>query len=331
MQLYLLELGEFKIPSYGFFIAVGLILCFLTLKFLIKKSDMPNALFEAYFTAAIIGIFVGFLFAVLFQDFYNCLSTGTFRLFGGLTVMGGLIGGSAGFILYVVLIMRNKKVKQAFWDIADFAAACICIAHCLGRIGCFMGGCCYGMEEDGFLSVVFHYGSGAGVPRLPVQLFESLFLFMLFLFFIAYNLRKTKRGYGIGIYAIAYGIWRFLIEFLRDDYRGGVDGSLLSPSQVQSIIFIVVGIAVIVGVYFFTKKGLILEKLDWSEELKIEADAKAEKLAEKQKLREEKMNATSYEEYNEAVDNAEKEILEKDNIADTSANTKEENNNHLQE
>jgi len=316
MQLYLLELGDFKIPSYGFFIAVGLILCIITLKFLIKKSNMPDALFEAYFTAGLIGIVIGFLFAALFQDFYNCLATGTFRLFGGLTVMGGLIGGATGFILYVLLVMRNKKVKQAFWDIADFAAACICIAHCLGRIGCFMGGCCYGMEEDGFLSVVFKYGEGAGVPRLPTQLFEALFLFMMFLFFVAYNLRKTKRGYGIGIYAIAYGIWRFLIEFLRDDYRGGVDGSLLSPSQIQSIIFIIVGIAVIVGVYFFTKKGLIVEKLDWSEELQIEADARAEKLAEKQKLREEKANATSYEEYNDAVDTAEKESATPDENVD---------------
>ncbi len=307
MRLYLLELGNFKIPSYGFFIAVGLILCILTLRFLIKKNNMPDTLFDTYFTTAVIGILAGFLFAALFQDFYNFLATGTFKLFSGLTVMGGLIGGATGFILYVIFVMRNKKVKQAFWDIADFAAACICIAHCCGRIGCFMAGCCYGMEEDGFLSVVFVHGYGAGVPRLPTQLFEALFLFMMFLFFVVYNLRRSKRGYGIGIYAIAYGIWRFFIEYLRDDYRGGVEGSLLSPSQVQSIIFVVVGVAVIVGVYFFTKKGLIAETLDWSEELQIEADARAERLAEKQRLKEAKATATSYEEYNEAVSQAEKD------------------------
>ncbi|MBO5223749.1 MAG: prolipoprotein diacylglyceryl transferase [Clostridia bacterium] len=310
MQLYLIELGKFKIPSYGFFIALGLIACMFTLKLLIKKSKMPDTLFDTYFTAAIIGVILGFLSAMLFQGFYDFLATGTFSL-RGLTVMGGLIGGAAGFIIYV-LIRFKGKTKQAFWDIADFAAACICIAHAFGRIGCFMAGCCYGMEVDGFMSVVFVHGHGAGVPRLPTQLFESLFLFMLFLFFVVYNLRKTKRGYGIGIYAIAYGIWRFFIEYLRADYRGGVDGSLLSPSQVQSIIFVVVGIAVIILVNVLTKKGLITGTIDWTEELQIEADAKAERRAWKEERKAAKATATSYEEYNEAMDMAEKEMQNSD-------------------
>ena len=301
MKEYILEIGEFKIPSYGFFIAIGLILCILTLWFLIKKNNMPESLFDAYFTAAIIGIVVGFLSAMLFQSFYELLKTGRWH-WGGLTVMGGLIGGVVGFVLYVLTFLRHKKTKQAFWDIADFASACICIAHCLGRIGCFFAGCCYGIEDNGFWAVEFD-----GVPRLPVQLFESLFLFMMFLFFMVYNLKKTKRGYGIGIYAISYGIWRFFIEFLRGDDRGGVQGALLSPSQVQSIVFVVVGVAVIIAVYLLTKKGLIVEKIDWSEELKIEADAKKEKEQLKQRQKAELVDGTSYEEYNDAIDIAQKE------------------------
>ena len=306
MKLYLIELGWFKIPSYGFFIAVGLILCVLTLYFLIKSSNMPSALFDSYFTAAIFGIGLGFFFAMLFQGFYTCLDTGVFR-WEGLTVMGGLIGGASIFILYVFIFMKNKKVKQAFWDITDFAAACICIAHSLGRIGCLMAGCCYGMEADGLFSITFVEGEGAGVPRIPTQLLESLFLFLMFLVFVLYNKKRTKRGYAIGFYAIAYGIWRFFIEFLRADYRGGVDGALLSPSQVQSIIFVVVGIAVLVLVYFFNKKGIIWSSIDWSEELKIEADARAEAKEKKRLAKLEKENAVSYEDYNKAIADAENE------------------------
>ena len=309
MKMYLLEIGDFRIPGYGFFIALGLVLCVLTLYYLIKKNGMPEAIFDTYFTVAIIAIALGFGFAMLFQAFYEFLDTGVFR-FGGLTVMGGLIGGAGTFIAYVFLVMKNKKTKQAFWDIADFAAACICLAHSFGRIGCLMAGCCYGMEEEGIWSITFTYGAGAGVPRIPTQLFEALFLFLMFLIFMVYNQKKTKRGYGIAFYAISYGIWRFFIEYLRDDYRGGVSGALLSPSQVQSIIFVVIGIAVIIMVYFFNKKGIIQEKMDWSEELKIEEDAKEELRQKKLQAKLAKANATSYEEYAKAIDDAEKETEE---------------------
>ena len=108
MLMYLIEIGDFKIPSYGFCIALGLVICVLTLFYLIKKANMPEAIFDAYFTAAIIAIVLGFGFAMLFQAFYTYLDTGVFK-FGGLTVMGGLIGGAGTFIAYVFLGMKNKK------------------------------------------------------------------------------------------------------------------------------------------------------------------------------------------------------------------------------
>ncbi len=302
MHPILIQIGNLKIPSYGVCIALGLLLCGATLFFLIKKRGMPELLFDTYLTAALVGVVVGFGGAILFQTFYNYLATGEWN-WGGMTFMGGLIGGVIGFLAYVLLCIKDKKAREAFWDVADMAFACILIAHCLGRIGCFLAGCCYGIKApDGFLGVNFPGVDGA---RYPTQLFEAFFLLALYFVAVVYNLRTTKRGYGMGIYAIAYGVWRFFIEFLRGDERGGVEGAALSPSQIQSIIFVVVGIALIVVVTFLRKKGIIAPTIDWSAELASEEAVRAEKA--RIKAERKAASATSYEEYNESVEAAENE------------------------
>jgi prolipoprotein diacylglyceryltransferase len=80
--------------------------------------------------------------------------------------------------------------------------------------------------------------------HVPTQLYESLFLFVLFailsiLYFKRYNILMQ-------IYLISYGVWRFLIEYVRTDQVGGVQDALLRPSQWQSIIFISIGILLFV-------------------------------------------------------------------------------------
>jgi phosphatidylglycerol:prolipoprotein diacylglycerol transferase len=300
-----------EIPTYGVCIAIGLILCGVTFYLLIKAKGMPEAVFEDYLTAALIGIAVGFGSAYLFQAFYNLIAGKGFT-FGGLTFMGGLIGGIIGGVGSALLLVKDKKRRQAFWDVLDMAMPCIFIAHCLGRIGCFFAGCCYGIhtpEGDPF-GVVFLYGNGAdGEPRYPTQLFEALFLFAMFLVGVAINLRSKKRGYAISVYAISYGIWRFIIEFLRDDYRGGIEGAALSPSQVQSIVFVAVGIAMIVLVYFLRKKGVIVQEIDWTEDLEKEKRDKEEIKRKKAELKAQR-SAVSYEEYNDSIEQAEKELRE---------------------
>ena len=274
------------IPTYGMCIAVGLILCAITLFVLIKRRGMPEKIFDEYLFAAMIAIIAGFGSAAVFQAFYNWQATGVWT-WGGITFMGGMVGGVAVFVLYFFLFFKNKKTKQAFWDIADFAAACIFIAHSLGRIGCFFGGCCYGKEAHGSIFGVNFPEIGY---RYPTQLFEAAFLFIMFIVTFLYAEKCKKRGFGVGIWAISYGIFRFVLEYLRDDYRGGIEGAALSPSQVQSIIFVVVGIAYIALVFYLNKKGLIVHSIDWSDELKAEAE-KLKKAAEAKKAAEEKKSA----------------------------------------
>ena len=119
------------------------------------------------------------------------------------------------------------------------APACITIAHGFGRVGCFMAGCCYGIETDSWLGVQFPHLAHA---VYPTQLFEALFLFALsaILFYIAI---KKRSAYTLPLYLLSYGIFRFCLEFLRGDNRGELLSSL-SPSQWFSIIAIISAILV---------------------------------------------------------------------------------------
>ena len=71
---------------------------------------------------------------------------------------------------------------------------------------------------------------------VPLQLFEAIFLFVLFAFLFLRAFRG--KSYCLPIYMFAYGIWRFLIEYARDDYRGTTFISFLTPSQLTALLMI---------------------------------------------------------------------------------------------
>ena len=171
---------------------------------------------------------------------------GGFDLGGGITVVPGLIGG-AGFFLIVYFLLR-KRLKLRLLDILPVIPCCITVAHGFGRIGCFFAGCCYGRETDSIFGVQFKNVSGT---RLPTQLFEAAFLFLLFAVLTLLVL-KWKCPYTLSIYLVAYGIFRFIIEFFRGDDRGQIFGGTLSPSQVGSILYLLLGIG-----WFFLHRYLL--------------------------------------------------------------------------
>ncbi len=170
-----------------------------------------------------------------FDEFIQAVS----YIFGGSVFYGGLIGG---MIVAAIIIKRNKYPSE---EITDCAAPAIAMFHCFGRVGCFLGGCCYGVESDfGFIYHNSLIESANGVRRFPVQLVEAGF--ELILFFLLWYLLKKGKGKGIlfGIYLLIYPIGRFILEFFRGDgYRGFIFG--LSTSQFISIFVFVFAIGFI--------------------------------------------------------------------------------------
>ena len=143
------------------------------------------------------------------------------------------------------LDLMNKGV----WYFLRIVPISITIAHGFGRIGCLFAGCCYGHESHEWYSV---YSHNAGHNVIPVQLYEAIFLFVLSGVLIL-MLYKFKSKDELAVYLVSYGIWRFVIEFFRDDYRGSFVGNL-SPSQFWSILMVIGGIATFFLYRYFDKK-----------------------------------------------------------------------------
>ena len=194
------------------------------------------------------GVILGYGAAVLFQALYNINTLGRFEITEstGATFYGGLVGGAAVFlIMYFALgrfVTGSGEYKRQFFSVADCAVTGIAIAHALGRVGCLTAGCCHGQLTDAWYGIEMHGNFGFD-KYVPTQLFEAIFLLLLFAFL---TLRIFERkGYNLPIYLIVYGVWRFAIENVRADYRGDTFVEWLTPSQLIALVLIAVGVGMI--------------------------------------------------------------------------------------
>ena len=224
---------------YGLMIAVGIIACFGVLFQFGKKRKIEERFIDFIFYNAIVAIILGFGSAALFQATYNYIENPSagFNFEGGLTFIGGLIGGIVSVLVGYAIFRPRYKARLV--DMISIAPCCILIAHAFGRVGCFFAGCCYGKPTDSFLGVQF---PGMSQKVHPTQLYEAIFLFALFtLCYLLYWKKNFK--HNLSLYLVVYGIFRFCIEYLRGDDRGQLIG-MISPSQFWSILMVVGGVAV---------------------------------------------------------------------------------------
>lgn len=229
----------------GLCIGVGLILCFAVARHYagVKKANFNYARFLE--RSSYVAIAFGFISAAVFQALYNYIEkpAAGFRITGSVTFLGGLIGGVAAFLGIYFAVVR-KRFGPRLIEVMPVAPLCISIAQVFGRLGCFFGGCCYGIRTNSWLGLRF---PNLGYKALPTQLFEAAFLLVLFaaLYFLVMKRRFVQ---SCAFYMLSYGGFRFLIEFIRDDPRGALVGSL-SPSQFWALLLI----AGSLPVYFATE------------------------------------------------------------------------------
>jgi phosphatidylglycerol:prolipoprotein diacylglycerol transferase len=167
-------------------------------------------------------IVTGFLSAAFFENIFH----NDFSRIGkyGITFYGGFLTA----ILTNIILMKFSFNR--FILFANIAVPSLIIAHSIGRIGCFMGGCCYGKLTTSFFSITYPNGES----RIPIPLIESALLFLIY-WFIKKRVSFDNRFLN---YLFIYPIVRFFLEFFRDDNRGSIMNIAMSPAQIISILLL---------------------------------------------------------------------------------------------
>lgn len=227
-----------RIPMFNLMIAIGVVVGLFSFQALCQREKIPKAEMDNLTVVLCVAAAFGFLFAVLFDKvahFHTLRDFSTHLLeYTGMTFEGGLIGGLTVFFIAYRIFMKSYRLFEMH---ANCIAPAVAIAHCFGRVGCFLGGCCFGKPTKSLIGVQFPGGSlaeqayGPGVKAIPTQLLEALFLLVLFLL-----LQKVLFRHAFAYYLILYGIFRFFIEFFRGDNRGTLFQSVLTPSQCLSVL-----------------------------------------------------------------------------------------------
>ena len=228
-----------------------------------KKDFFSRFLFVLY-CAIFGGIGAAFVFQLtvikgnleairyLFSDFQKCKELFSF----GLVFYGGMLGMFVGFMVY------SQYFKEDTRGWLRTSVAGIPLFHMFGRIGCSIGGCCFGkvvefnraneMNELGIFDhgdlPLFHdfaiYNERIGAYCIPIQLIEAAGIFVIFLIVLLYTVfQKNKENYyrPIGVYFVLYGLLRSVTEYFRGDLNRGIWGPY-STSQYISMFVVPFGI-----------------------------------------------------------------------------------------
>lgn len=161
----------------------------------------------------------------------------------GISAMGGIVAAILSCYFLGAKMLGGKENARFF---LHTALPSITLIHAFGRIGCYFGGCCYGVPSKLNIGVTYPVGSdaaeayGTGTVLVPTQLIESVFLFALTIVLV-FCIKRRR----LVFYLYAYGIYRFIAEFWRGDNRGGLPG-FISPSQFMSIVFVIAATVILI-------------------------------------------------------------------------------------
>ena len=225
---------------YGIFIALAILVLVLWMLWQVKKG--ANLSRDTAFTAALVGIPSGIIFARLLHviDFWEYYSQNLGQIIGGsgLTAWGAVLGAALGVWIY------SKVGKLQFGYFADLIAPGIILAQVVGRVGCTINGCCYGIATSLPWGIVYtHPDSFAplGVAVHPTTVYEIIYNLIVFGILLLLRGRLKPDGSLFLVYLSLYSLWRLGSDFLREGTP-----FLFGLHQAQVISIVVLAIAILI-------------------------------------------------------------------------------------
>jgi phosphatidylglycerol:prolipoprotein diacylglycerol transferase len=211
MHPTLFQFGNFTVRSWGLMVMLGIIVgVLLAMREAEKKGINPEHIIDLTIILIILGVVGARVVYVLtnFSEYRNNIGLAFSVRSGGLAWPGAFLFALIGTILFV------RWRKLSFWKIADILSPYIALGYSIGRIGCFLNGCCFGkITEKSWWSVYM-----LGAYRYPTQIYASIASFFIFLFLVTRSW-DDKPGKRFLTYIILYCIYRFIVEFFRYNAR----------------------------------------------------------------------------------------------------------------
>ena len=244
------SLGPLVVRWYGLAYVLGFVCAAAIIYFVAKrwKLGMSEDNLLTLMVCAIVGVVLGARigYVLFYGDGYYLSHPLEILAFnqGGMSFHGGLVG------LLIGGAVAARMTRIPFLTLADLGSIAAPIGLFFGRCANFVNGELWGAPTDGPLGVVF--GGAAGMmPRHPSQLYEAVLeglIIFCILFVLSRKCPPRPQGTFLGVFLVLYGIFRFLIEFVRepDVQLGYLWGGWLTMGQVLSAPLIVAGIALLI-------------------------------------------------------------------------------------
>ncbi len=237
MKPVLFTIGGIEFYSYGLMVGIGYVLGVTVASNMARKKGVdPDSLFELFIMLLLAGVAGGRLLYVALntRDYHTWQSVFDVRD-GGFSIHGVLISGMIALGSYC----RFKKLR--FGLLFDIMAPGVALGQSIGRIGCLLSGCCYGILTNGQWGVLTRFAPGL---RHPYPIYESIANFILFAILLKLFDSIAFEGGLFLIYISGYAVIRFFLEFFRES-----GAFMFGLSQAQWVSIALLGTSLVIYVY----------------------------------------------------------------------------------
>jgi phosphatidylglycerol---prolipoprotein diacylglyceryl transferase len=239
-DLHLGSLGRFTVGTYGLFYALGFLLALRLAVHYARKEGIESARIVDLGILALLSGFIGAKLLLYLLDLRTYLAD-PMRMLRDFRSAGVFYGGFALAAAASVLYVRRHHLPLG--RVADLMSPPLALGQALGRLGCFMAGCCYGKACALPWAVTFTdsrafdlTGVPLGIGLHPTQLYHAIADLLLLALTALLMRRRRFEGQVFWVYVLGYSVLRFAVEFYRGDtVRGLFFGGRLSTSQIIAV------------------------------------------------------------------------------------------------
>lgn len=241
MHPILFKIGGITVYSFGTLLALAFIVGLYFARVEMKRRGFnPDMAYDLILGVAIGSLIGARLFYVIghWSDYYSKNIWEIFRVWnGGLIFYGGLLGGAIG----LVLMARTRGLNV--YRLGDAVAAPLAIGIAIGRIGCFLNGCCYGIPANPPWGFNF-FANGSYLPTQLIEMAWAIVMFGIIFFWLEKKVEFKTDGSLFIIFLALYSFGRFFVEFIR--FSSWKLFGILSAAQLISLAVFAVSAYVVI-------------------------------------------------------------------------------------